>query len=117
MVRVYEYGFSYAMKALMPDKMTKDLGGRERADEVVIQIVRGYSPRSYLLRGRGPEPGEDFNVQIPVQKKKFSRLTGIEIEDLLLLREICLVELGDHEYISEISPECAELLGRVGVVI
>ena len=116
-VRVYEYGFSYAMKSLMPEKMVQDLGSRERAEGVLSYIIREYSPTSYLLRGKELPDRDDLRTCISTQVKKFTRLTGVEIEDLFMLRGIYLVEMGEQEFISEISPECAEKLKNVGVRI
>jgi len=116
-VRVYEYGFSYVMKSLLPKKMVQDLGSMERAEDILNYIIQEHSPTSYLLREKELPTREDLHTCISTQIKKFTRLTGVEIADLFLLKNIYLVEMGEQEFISEISPECAEILKTVGVRI
>jgi hypothetical protein len=116
-IRVYEYGFSYAMKTLMPDKMVRDLGDAKRAEGILQHIVYPYSQTSYLLRGKPLPAKDDLHTCVSTQKKKFERLAGLVLEDLLPLQHIYLVEIGGQDLISEITPELKMLLEKVGVAI
>jgi len=116
-VRVYEYGFSYATKKLLPKKMIKTLGDQNRADEVLRHIVSELSPTSYLLRKKELAAKDDLHTSISPYKKMFEKHLGMKLDELLPLKGIYLVEMGDQEFISEIPPECEELLIRLGVTI
>jgi hypothetical protein len=114
-VRVYEYGFSYAMKQLTPPKFISDIGDAEKAEALFLHIVKRYSPTSYLLRNVDLPPAEELRVCLSTQIKKYERLSGIEIESLMPLCRLYLVEMGGRETISEVTPEIGELLAGLGV--
>jgi hypothetical protein len=114
-VRVYEYGFSYAMRQLTPPKFTNDSRDALKAESLFLHIVKKYSPTSYLLRDVDLPPTEELHVCLSTQIKKYERLSGVEIESLMPLRRLYLVEMGGREMISEVTPEIGELLSGLGV--
>jgi hypothetical protein len=114
-VRVYEYGFSYAMRQLTPPKFTSDIGDAPKAESLFLHIVKKYSPTSYLLRGVDLPPAEELHVCLSTQIKKYERLSGARIESLMPLCRLYLVEMGGREMLSEITPEIEELLTGLGV--
>ena len=116
-VRVYEYGFSFALKTIMPEKLTKDIGDDKRAEGIALHLIRRYSPTSYLLRDVDLPTTEELHVNLSVHEKKFERLTGIEIENLLPLQQVFLVEIDGKEMISEVTLENEKSLKEVGVAI
>jgi hypothetical protein len=116
-VRVYEYGFSYALKQLTPVKFIKDIGDDMKAEMLFLHIVKQYSPTSYLLRGVDLPSTEELHICLSTQIKKYERLTGIEISSLFPLMYLYLVEMGGKETMSEITPETDMLLKKAGVTL
>jgi hypothetical protein len=116
-VRVYEYGFSYALKQLMPASFTRGVRDKEKAKLLLLHIIRQYSPHSYLLRGIALPPAEDRHVSLPVQTRRYERLSGIRIQDLLPLGQLYLVEIDGREMVSEITPEIAGIMAKAGVTL
>lgn len=116
-VRVYEYGFSHAMEQLLPAKFMDDIGDKEKGWQLFLNIVKKYSDSSYLLRGVELAAPEDLHVCICTQAKKFERLAGIKIEEMLPLKRIYLVEMDGQEMVSEIPASVAELMAQKGITI
>jgi len=114
-VRVYEYGLSYTLSKKIPEKFKKDIGDEARANYAFLNIIRQYSPESYLLRGQDVPTMEDLHMSLCAQTKKFERLAGIEIKGLLLLTRIYLVETQECDMISEVTAEMRALMSGVGV--
>jgi hypothetical protein len=114
-VRVYEFGFSYTLSKMIPDKFKKDIGSEIKAHHAFLNIVRHYSPDSYLLRGINLPTMEDLHLSLCAQIKKFERLAVVEINELLPLAKIYLVETKECDMISTVMPEMAELMARMGV--
>lgn len=116
-VAVYEYGFSYAMKCLLPEKFRKDFQDNGKADAVFLNIIYQFSPTSYLLRDKELQTCEELHVSLGVQIKKFERLLGIELRKLLPLCGVYLVETKECDMISKIAPEMERLFSELGVDI
>ena len=116
-VRVYEYGFSYTLSKLIPAKFKKDIGDEVKANYAFLNIVKKFSPDSYLLRGLYLPTMEDLHMSLCTQIKKFERLIGVKLDELLPLSRIYLVEAKECDMISEVSPEMLKLMEKVGVNI
>lgn len=116
-VTVYEYGFSYTLSKIIPEKFTKDIGDEMKAHYAFLNIIKHYSADSYLLRNITLPIMEELHMSLSVQIKKFERLTGVEIDKLLPLSRIYLVETKECDMISKVTPEMKELMMRMGVSV
>ena len=116
-VRVYEFGFSHTLSKIIPSKFKKDIGDESIANYVFLNIVKQYSPDSYLLRGVELPTMEELHMSLCAQTKKFERLVGFKLGELLPLIRMYLVETREYDMISESTPEMKELMERVGVSI
>jgi hypothetical protein len=116
-VHVYECGFSYTLSRIIPEKFRKDIGDEVRANYAFLNIVRCFSPESYLLRDLDLPTMEDLHMSLSVQTKKFERLAGVRLEELLVLSRIYLVETKECDMISAATPEMVELMAKMGVNI
>lgn len=112
---VYEYGFSYAVRKLLPDEFGYKCVGEEEAHRRVRSVIARFSPESYLLEEGGLSEAKDN--QISQFQVKMEGVMGIAIEKLLPLRSIYLIDLGEHRIISRISAEQSALLSSIGVGI
>jgi hypothetical protein len=113
-VRVFEYGFSFALKHLLPEKFLEDIRDREKGNYVFLNIVRSFSPTSYLLRDTDVPTPEELHVSLCCQTKKFERLTGIAIIDLLPLKELYLVETKETDMLSVVTLRMSEIFSGIG---
>jgi CRISPR/Cas system-associated protein Csm6 len=48
-VRVFEYGFSFALSRLLPEKLSDDIRDPEKKRYVFLNIAKNFSPTSCLL--------------------------------------------------------------------
>jgi hypothetical protein len=116
-VRVFEYGMSYAMQALLPKAFLINSHDEAVLRAAFLHVVRSVSPRSYLLRDATlPDPGE-LHINVDMQYRRYERLAKTSIEGLRPLADIYLVETRECDMLSEVSPEMAALLEEVGVSI
>jgi hypothetical protein len=116
-VRVYEYGMSYALRALLPDAFLINSHDRETLYFAFLHIVRHVSPKSYLLRRTALPTLSELHININVQLKRYERLAKVSIEDLRPLSELYLVETRECDMLSEITDEMKGILKRLGVEI
>ena len=114
-VRVYEYGFSYVLRQKVLKRIACSEEERNREEEIFLCWIRQYSPTSYLLRNRELPAKEELSVSFSVRGKKYERLGGIKVEELLALQQIYLVEIGAKEMISERTEEQKKLLQKLEV--
>jgi hypothetical protein len=114
-VRVFEYGFSFALLHLLPKKFLTDIKDEGKAHFAFLNIVRSFSPTSYLLRGIDVPSMEELHMSLCVQIKKFERLSGIECASLAPLMGLYLVQAGELDMLSEATPNMQELFLRIGV--
>lgn len=114
-VRVYEYGFSYALKELLPEKLVKDIKNNEKGNFAFLNIVRHFSHNSYLLRNKVIPSMEELHMSLSAQIKKYERLSGVKIKELLSLSDLYLVETKECDMLSEISSETAIMMKSLGV--
>ena len=117
-IMVYEYGFSYALKSLLPAKFIEDFKSPERAEMVFLNMVKHLSPSSYLLRGHDDLPSEEeLHVNIAMQIRKYERLAKIEIKELYSLKGLYLIATKECDLLSKQSEEIRVLLQKIGVKI
>jgi hypothetical protein len=114
-VRVYEYGLSYTLSKIIPEKFKRDIRDEKKANHVFLNIVKYFSPESHLLRGIELPTMEELHMSLCAQIKKFERLAGVEIKKLSLLSKIYLIETKECDMISEATPEMLDLLSGLGV--
>jgi hypothetical protein len=114
-VRVFEYGFSFALKRLLPKKFSDGIPDPKKRDFAFLNIVRNFSPTSYLLRDIDVPSPEALHMSLCAQIKRFERLTGVAIVDLLPLSELCLVETKETDMLSVVTPRISELFSKIGV--
>lgn len=116
-VKVYEYGMSFVLQALLPEAFLINAHDKETLRFAFLHIVKHVSPKSYLLRNRDLPSLSDLHISLSVQLKRYERLAGISIEDLLPLSELYLVETKECDMLSAVTPEMSEILTRLGVEI
>jgi len=116
-VRVFEYGMSYALQALLPEAFLINSHDKETLRFAFLHIVKKVSPKSYLLRGMELPELTELHINLNMQYKRYERLAGIAIEDLRPLSELYLVETRECEMLSESTPEMLEIFARLGVAI
>jgi len=116
-VRVYEYGMSYAMQSLLPEKFLINTHDRETLRYAFLHIVKHLSPKSYLLRETELPALSELHINLNMQVKRYERLTGISLEELQPLSELYLVEAKECDMLSEVTPEMHEIFTRLGVVV
>ena len=114
-VQVFEYGFSYTLSKIVPEKFMKDIGSETKANYAFLNIVRQFSPDSYLLRGIDLPTMDELHMSLCAQTKKFERLAGVGLRELLPLTKIYLVEAKECDMISAVTPEMTGLMAGVGV--
>ena len=116
-VRVYEYGMSYAMQALLPEAFLINSHDKETLRFAFLHIVKHLSPISYLLRGAELPELSELHINLNMQIKRYERLAGIDIEELRPLSGLYLVETRECDMLSEATAEMSEILTRLGVEI
>ena len=116
-VRVYEYGMSYVLQALLPEAFLINSHDKQTLRFAFLHIVKHVSPKSYLLRNTELPAISELHINLNLQYKRYERLTGINIEDLRPLSELYLVETRECDMLSEITLEMREILTRLGVGI
>ena len=116
-VRVFEYGMSFVLQALLPETFLINSHDKQTLRYAFLHIVKHVSPKSYLLRDIDLPSLADLHINLNAQFKRYERLTGINIETLRPLSELYLVETKECDMLSEITPEMNEILARLGVKI
>jgi len=116
-VKVYEYGLSYALKTLLPEKFLINSHDKETMHFAFLHIVKCVSPKSYLLRDIELPTIEQLHINLSTQIKRYERLTGITIGELRPLSELYLVETRECGMLSEVTSEMREIFTRLGVGI
>jgi hypothetical protein len=116
-VYVYEAGFSFALSEIIPPKFKKDIGDETKANYAFLNIVKQFSPESYLLRGVDLPGMDELGMSLCSQTKKFERLAGVSFKSLRPLMRIYLVETKECDMISAATPEMKELMASLGVNI
>ncbi len=114
-IRIWEYGFSYALQSLTPPSFMKDLGSEERAITVLGCLIVSESDESYLYRSRDSWCEGFDGTCISAQRKKLERLMGFPFEHLAPLKRIRLVEIDGRLVMTEIGELQKQILEETGV--
>lgn len=115
LVRWHEYGFSYVMEYLGNQALSGVFATEEMRRMVTLNIIAGYSEKSYLTAGVELTPAKEMGVCLCTQKKRIEEYAGKKIEDLLILRDIHLIEGKGIRMLTEPEHEASELLNELGV--
>lgn len=110
-IEVFEYGFSYALYSICPDKWKESL--KDEWFTVLRCIIFRYSPHSYLLSDFSDVSSKNVSL---FEKKLFDMLE-VSLEDLLSLSTIYLLRFSDRDVISKINDNQKELLHQLNVAI
>jgi len=113
-IYVYEYGFSYALKKIVPVKFFKDIRDDVKAEYIFLNVIKHFSPRSYLLREIDLPSEEDLHMSLGVQIRKIERLCNIKMKELFPLLNLYLVDVDGNEMISTGTEEINKIMERIG---
>ena len=116
-IKVKEYGFSKAVWDSCPDDWKKTVGeGWE--DKLACMILKA-SPESYLALDRDVKSEEELSFSAASQavllSRRFSKQYGVEFSCLEKLKNIYLVYIENHVFVSEITEEQISLLKKICV--
>lgn len=116
-VEVKEYGFSKALWSLCPESWKKPLG--RDWEDVLLLLLRKWSPESYLLKEGTLKNEEDFHYQFASQMGSLSRKIykehGIDMSELELLKTVYLVYLEKETVVSKVSEDQKRVLDKAGI--
>lgn len=115
-IRWWEYGFSKALEHIAQGSaFMKDLGGEERARKVLCRIITTLSPSSYLAReGDGWCSGLE-GTNISYQARKLERMCPCSFEEMGMLKDIHLLEIGGRLVTTAVNEEQKRMLDGMGV--
>ena len=111
----FEYGFSKCVYDMCFDVLIKDFKTQELTEEVVLNVIRQLSPRSFLLRGKTIASAEELHICICNQIKKIETKKKIRFEDLAILKDILLIEMDERKIITAANDDQEELIKRLEV--
>lgn len=114
-IRVWEYGFTKAVYTLVSEKFMNELGGGERARRVLGCIITSSSPNSYLLRDCGDWCDGIEGTCLSYQSRKLFTLMGVPQEELELLKQVHVIEIGGRSVVGDIGFRQEEISKRLGV--
>lgn len=98
-VSISEYGFSKAMLDLCPDTWKNQIGARWK--DVLVEIIVGQSPHSYLKAERNTAR---LRVHIGNQRRFLQHLLNMQIEELWdIMGNICWVQSNTLNGFSQLS--------------
>lgn len=111
-IEVYEYGFSYALLSLCPEKWKKDLGNQWK--DVLYKIIYTHSPNSYLFIDYEPV---EIKRSYSVQERKLFKQIDVMFNDLFSLNTIYLIKFEEWDAVSKISESQNQILTKIGIEI
>ena len=116
-IKVKEYGFSKAVWDSCPDDWKKAMG--EGWEDKLACMIRKASPESYLCEEMDVKEEEELSFSVASQagmlSRRFYKKYGVEFSSLEKLRNIYLVYIENHVFVSEITEEQMELLKKISV--
>ena len=116
-IKVKEYGFSKAVWDSCPDDWKKAVG--EGWEDKLACMIRNASPESYLCEEMDVKEEEELSFSVASQagmlSRRFYKKYGVEFSSLEKLRNIYLVYIENHVFVSEITEEQMELLKKISV--
>lgn len=116
-IKVKEYGFSKAVWDSCPDDWKKAVG--EGWEDKLACMIRKASPESYLCEEMDVKEEEELSFSVASQagmlSRRFYKKYGVEFSSFEKLRNIYLVYIENHVFVSEITEEQMELLKKISV--
>ena len=104
-IKVKEYGFSKAVWDSCPDDWKKAVG--EGWEDKLACMIRKASPESYLCEEMDVKEEEELSFSVASQagmlSRRFYKKYGVEFSSLEKLRNIYLVYIENHVFVSEIT--------------
>lgn len=116
-IEVYEYGFSKAIWDLCTEEWKKLVG--DGWEDVLRQIMKTWSPGSYLLR-EVSVPKTDishhqFSSLMASLNRRIHDACGVSVKELDILKQVYLVVLDRQKVLSKISDAQREIAERAGI--
>lgn len=111
-IEVFEYGFSYALARLCPEKWKIHIG--DGWEDVLCEIIRAESPRSYLLREK---PEKDTGRNINMARHSLEESLNASLSDLYPLKDIYLIVFENGEAVSKVYDSQQKLLDRLSITV
>lgn len=116
-IRVKEYGFSKAVWDSCPEDWKKAVG--DGWEDKLACLIMKASPESYLSVERDVKSEEELSFSASSQagmlSRRFYKKYGVEFSCLESLKNIYLVYIENHVFVSEITDEQMDLLKRISV--
>ncbi len=111
----YEYGFTRCIYDLCYEVLIKEFRKKELAESVLLNIIRQLSPRSYRLKDKVIPDPEDLHICICNQIKKIEEKKKIQFDELIILKDVLLIELDGRKIITAANDVQTELSRKLGV--
>ena len=116
-IKVKEYSFSKAVWDSCPEDWKKAVG--EGWEDKLACMIMKYSPESYLAVDRDVKSEEELSFSVSSQagmlSRRFHKTYGVEFSCLEGLKNIYLVYIENHAFVSEITDEQMSLLEKISV--
>lgn len=113
----YEYGLSRCIYDICFKTLRKEFSTDDLTAEVVLNIIKKLSPKSYLLKDRTVTDPKELHVCICNQLKKVEEKNKFKFEDLQILKDIHVLEISGRRIITAVSEEQQKLIESLGVNI
>jgi hypothetical protein len=118
-IRVKEFGFSKAVWDSCPEDWKKAVG--EGWEDKLACIILKLSPESFLSVEMDVKTEDELSFSASVQtgmlSKRFRKKYGIDFSSLECLKNIYLVYIEKHVFVSEISDEQSKLLEKLSITM
>jgi hypothetical protein len=118
-IRVKEFGFSKAVWDSCPEDWKKAVG--EGWEDKLACIILKSSPESFLSMEMNVKAEDDLSFSASSQtgmlSRRFYKKYGIDFSRLECLKNIYLVYIEKHVFVSEISDEQRELLEKLSITM
>ena len=116
-IKVKEYGFSKAVWDSCPDDWKKAVG--EGWEDKLACMIMKASPESYLSVDMDVKGEDELSFSVASQagmlSRRFYKKYGVEFSSLENLKNIYLVYIENHVFVSEITDEQMSLLKKISV--
>lgn len=116
-IKVKEYGFSKAVWDSCPEDWKKAVG--EGWEDKLACMIMKVSPGSYLSVDMEVKGEDELSFSVASQagmlSRRFYKEYGVEFSSLENLKNIYLVYIENHAFVSEITDEQEELLKKISV--
>lgn len=109
-IEVYEYGFTFCLLNLCDEKWKKNL--KDEWYDVLCNIIISYSDNSHILHDSTFFDASLLHHNILGQEEKLLKATGLDIDELLILKNIYAVYIDHKMIISKISIQQQAVLDK-----